>query len=224
MKTYTLHSVADNGLSLKPDLFRKFIRYIQRTNHFLSPSDLSNGGKENGVLLTFDDCYADNFSNALPILDEFGVKALFFFTPGYLGTVRWGSRGLGKWADTRSDEYNIPFGFMGLQELNTLIELGHDVGFHSRTHCNLDQCSELELEDEILIAKHEWEDRLGHSFTSFAYPRGRFDSRMFPIIKSAGYCWAFSTQVGNADSAAFASNPFCLPRFPIQRRGLFGWL
>ena len=224
MKIYTIHSVADNSLSLKPNMLRRFLRHIKSTDQFLSPSDLLDGGSKNGTLLTFDDCFADNFVNALPILNEFKVKAIFFFTPGYLGKVRWGSRAKGNWSENRSVDYDIPFGFMGLSELHTLLDLGHEIGFHSRTHANLDECSDVELYDEIFTAKQEWEDRLGYAFKTFAYPRGRFDSRMFPIIKSAGYCWAFSTKAGVADEAAFEENPFCLPRCPVQRKGLFGWL
>jgi peptidoglycan/xylan/chitin deacetylase (PgdA/CDA1 family) len=224
MKVYTIHSVSDNGLSLNISLFRRFLIHIKKTSYFVNPSDLYTGKIDDGVLLTFDDCYSDNFCNALPLLTEFGVKALFFFTPGYTGTVRWGSRTKGNWSDYRSDMYDIPYSFMGLAELKTLINLGHDIGFHSRSHRNLDECTHDELVDEIFIAKTECEKLIGQSFRSFAYPRGRFDERMYPIIENAGYFCAFSTQLGLADQAAFKSNRFCLPRLPIQRKGFLGWL
>lgn len=224
MKIYTIHSVANNGLSLSTTLFRKFLLYIIKNSYFVDPSDLYLGKTDGGVLLTFDDCYADNFCNALPVLTELGVKATFFFTPGYSGTVRWGSSVNGNWSDHQSAAYNIPFGFMGLSELNALSDLGHDIGFHTRTHPNLDKCTDDELFDEIVVAKLEYEKLLGQPFRSFAYPRGRYDDRMYPILEKAGYFCAFSTKIGLADAAAFHANRFCLPRLPVQRKGLFGWL
>lgn len=211
-------------MSLSPKHFRRFLTHIQRTCGFVDPYALQLDGAASGALITFDDCYADNFSNALPLLDEFGIKALFFFTPGYIGTVRWGSRLKGNWADSRSGDYDLPFGFMGISELQTLVALGHQLGFHSRTHRNLTDCSPDEWVDEVHNAKLEWEDRLGLGFETFAYPRGRFAPEMFPVVAQAGYRCAFSTRPGLADADAFRTQRFCLPRFPVQRRGPFGWL
>jgi peptidoglycan/xylan/chitin deacetylase (PgdA/CDA1 family) len=224
VKIYTLHTVAENGMSLSPRLFRKFIRYVQRKSAFVPPALLGEPLGAGGCLLTFDDCYADNFSNALPILDECGLKALFFFTPGFLGKVRWGSRSRGVWRDDRDADFNLPFGFMGLSELHALRALGHEIGFHSRTHRNLTECTDVELRDEIVTAKVEWEGRLGFQFRTFAFPRGRHDSRMSPLLVEAGYQFSFTTQPGAADPEVFVRLPHALPRFPIQRRGLFGWL
>lgn len=224
MKVYTIHTVADNGMSLSTRNFRRFLAHIRRTVGFAGPKDLVCEGSAGGALITFDDCYADNFCNALPLLDEFGVKAIFFFTPGYTGTVRWGSRLKGNWADSRIDGYDLPFAFMGLAELKTLVAMGHQLGFHSRTHRNLTDCAPDKWVDEVHTAKLEWEDRLGLGFETFAYPRGRFAPEMFPVVAQAGYRCAFSTRPGFADADAFRTQRFCLPRFPVQRRGPFGWL
>lgn len=40
------------------------------------------------VCITFDDGYSDNFLNALPILQKFGLKACFFIASGYLNGGR----------------------------------------------------------------------------------------------------------------------------------------
>jgi len=224
MKIYTIHTVADNGMSLSMRNFRRFLAHISRTVGFADPQDLVREGLAEGALITFDDCYADNFCNALPLLDEFGVKALFFFTPGYLGKVRWGSRCNGNWTESRREGYELPFGFMGEAEIRTLVSLGHQLGFHSRTHRNLTDCKPDEWIDEMCTAKFEWEDRLGLGFDTFAYPRGRYSAEMFPVLAQAGYRYAFSTRPGVADTEAFKTQRFCLPRFPVQRRGLFGWL
>lgn len=39
-----------------------------------------------GVVITFDDGYADNYYNAVPILMRFGIPATIFVTSGYVGS------------------------------------------------------------------------------------------------------------------------------------------
>jgi peptidoglycan/xylan/chitin deacetylase (PgdA/CDA1 family) len=38
------------------------------------------------AVVTFDDGFANNYENGLPILKEFGIRATFFVTTGFLGT------------------------------------------------------------------------------------------------------------------------------------------
>src|SRR3989442_764622 len=40
------------------------------------------------VLITFDDGYADNYQNALPMLEKHDLQALFYICTGNLGTDR----------------------------------------------------------------------------------------------------------------------------------------
>ena len=45
------------------------------------------------VCITFDDGYADNYLNALPILQKFNLKATFFIATGYLnGGIMWNDK------------------------------------------------------------------------------------------------------------------------------------
>jgi peptidoglycan/xylan/chitin deacetylase (PgdA/CDA1 family) len=223
MKVYTLHSVADNGLSLQTRLFEKFIVHVKNRDGFLGADVLDGPIPANGALLTFDDCYADNFVNALPVLEKHGVKAAFFFVPGFSGRIRWGSISRGHWADDRDADFTIPYAFMDVSQIITLRELGHTIGFHTRSHPNLPDCDTARMEDEIIIAKQEWEQRLGFRFQHFAYPRGRLNEAAVAVVARAGYKCAFSTRPGNIDAAVFASQPFALPRLPVARKSIFGW-
>lgn len=224
MKVYTLHSVADNGMSLPARLFKRFIAHAKKHHGFVTADVLQGIVPAKGALLTFDDCYADNFTTALPLLEEHGIKAVFFFVPGFSGSVRWGSAAKGRWADHRDRNFSIPYGFMDLAQIATLHEMGHTIGFHTRNHPNLPDCDPVQMEDEIFAAKLEWETRLGFAFDYFAYPRGRLNDTALSLVARAGYKCAFSTRPGEVTAASFKNERFALPRLPVARKGLLGWL
>jgi peptidoglycan/xylan/chitin deacetylase (PgdA/CDA1 family) len=72
MKIYTLHSVADNGLSLSVKDFTSFVQHLKRNYRVINADEFCSGDwNDKCAMLTFDDCFSDNFSNALPILTAF---------------------------------------------------------------------------------------------------------------------------------------------------------
>jgi peptidoglycan/xylan/chitin deacetylase (PgdA/CDA1 family) len=48
------------------------------------PSRLPGEGEEDWILLTFDDGYRDVLTNAVPVLERFGVQAIVFVTTGFV--------------------------------------------------------------------------------------------------------------------------------------------
>ena len=66
--------------------FRQFIAYyLENGYRFVSPDDLLDGLGPEGkyALITFDDGYFNN-TLALPVLEEFGVPAVFFVSTGHV--------------------------------------------------------------------------------------------------------------------------------------------
>jgi peptidoglycan/xylan/chitin deacetylase (PgdA/CDA1 family) len=67
--------------------FRQFIEYYLRHDYrFISPADLLGGGLDPGgryALITFDDGYYNNVL-ARPILEEYGVPAVFFISTNHV--------------------------------------------------------------------------------------------------------------------------------------------
>ena len=68
-------------------LFRKQLEFFKnnfsviRMEQFIASSKGNNVLPENAILLTFDDGYIDNYTYAMPLLEEFGFQGSFFI-PG----------------------------------------------------------------------------------------------------------------------------------------------
>lgn len=86
------HRVADLGLdtqmlSVTPDNFREQMRYLKE--HFSLLSLDEDWARVSGpaVAVSFDDGYADNLEQALPIIEEVGVPVTFFVTTGQVDST-----------------------------------------------------------------------------------------------------------------------------------------
>ncbi|MBR3622676.1 MAG: polysaccharide deacetylase family protein, partial [Selenomonadaceae bacterium] len=85
------HRVADNikdpyGIAVSPKNFRKHMAYLKQNFHVLQFDKDWSDIKEASIVVTFDDGYADNFYNALPILEEYEIPATFFVSTENLDT------------------------------------------------------------------------------------------------------------------------------------------
>lgn len=87
-------SSSHKGIIVGDGVFEKQIRFLSRTFEVMRPEDF-NRHLEKGVpfksgscLLTFDDGWEDNYTNALPVLERFRIPALVFLTEGFIGSDR----------------------------------------------------------------------------------------------------------------------------------------
>jgi peptidoglycan/xylan/chitin deacetylase (PgdA/CDA1 family) len=75
-------------LAVTPANFRAQMRYIKENFPLVRFEDEWSDMAKPAVCVTFDDGYADNALEALPILEEVGVPATFFVSTGNVGTDR----------------------------------------------------------------------------------------------------------------------------------------
>lgn len=102
---YMYHSVSDepfnpdgSELSVLPEQFEKQLAYLQNSGiETVFASELPELDETTGprrVVLTFDDGYEDNYTEAFPLLKKYGCKATIFMIagcidqPGYLTTAQ----------------------------------------------------------------------------------------------------------------------------------------
>jgi len=75
-------------LAVSPENFRLHMQFLKQQFHILRFEEDWSHLKEPAVVVTFDDGYADNILEALPILEEVGVPATFFVSTGHIGTYK----------------------------------------------------------------------------------------------------------------------------------------
>ena len=121
--------------------------------------------QDQSVVITFDDGWVDNYTNALPVLVETGVKATLFVVTGFVGTK----------------------GYLTWQQLAHMQGEGISVQSHTHGHNPLPLLSEEELRRELEVSKGSIEDRLGTPVDFLSAPHGMVDTRVTRAARSTGY-------------------------------------
>jgi len=115
---------------------------------------------------TFDDGHISNYARALPLLEKYGCKAVFFIPAGFVGN--------------RSE-------VMTWEQLRELVALGHEVGSHSWSHPVLPGCSSAQLVDELTRSRITLEDELGVAVRAISIPHGSWNQYVLETCGETGY-------------------------------------
>lgn len=141
-------------------------------------------GFKASLQFSFDDGHISNYFLALPLLEKYSCKAIFFIIVGRVGHP----------------------GFMTWRQLQELVALGHQVSAHGWSHKMLTRCSDAELHQELLISKSELENKLGTSVAALSAPHGRWNRRVALACAESGYRrlytstpWALTRRLGDID-------------------------
>jgi len=126
-----------------------------------------------GILLTFDDGWADGVDVGGPILERYGCGAFLFVTTEFLGKPRFLTR-----AALRKLDPNV-----------------FRIGSHARTHRMLSHLGESEIRAELSESKKFLEDAVGYSVDTLSIPSGAVDARVRRIAAECGYSCVFDSEV-----------------------------
>ena len=181
----TYHSVADTPLSVTPTNFQRQMAYLakQKQLEVVKLSQLFETDKPQ-VSITFDDCFDDCISNAIPTLLKYKFPATFFAVPGYDDKILWGSAEFQRWSNEATDEFNIPYTFMSTSQRQLIHQLGFEIGAHTLTHRNLDELDYFEQDMEINGSIQQLERELCTKIVSFCFPRGRYNETTTLILSN----------------------------------------
>ena len=190
--------------------FERQLGWLARHWTFISPEKFAAviSGKEKiqnkSLLLTFDDGFSSNLEVAKKILNPMGIQALFFVVSDLVAIedreearqfiVRHVQPGL-------SMEKLPPYlNSMKWSDLELLLEQGHTIGAHTRSHARLSEISSTGgLEDEIVSSADSLENHLGVNIEHFAYTFGdlaSFSSQSLSVAQKR-FRYVYSSLRGN---------------------------
>jgi peptidoglycan/xylan/chitin deacetylase (PgdA/CDA1 family) len=145
------------------------------------------------IMLTFDDGYADAYTNAFPLLKQFGFTGTFFLITKPI------------------DEHNVDFlSWAQVKEMHTA---GMKFEPHSYDHPDLRNRGYDFLVFQILGPKQAIEARTGEECRFYAYPSGYYDQEVIDVLRSAHFWGAVLTAQGATHTSADA---FTLNRIRVR--------
>ncbi|MDP8235166.1 MAG: polysaccharide deacetylase family protein [Candidatus Erginobacter occultus] len=161
------------------------------------PKDLAAAREGRGklpprpVILTFDDGYADNLTDAFPLLRSFGFRAAFFLSVSHLGRP----------------------GMLTWDEAARLRDAGMEIGSHGLNHELMAQRGETDLRWELEESRRLLAENLALKAEHFSLPRGYLPPALPRLARRAGYRGLCTSRPG---FNTLRTDPFRLRRFPIR--------
>jgi len=167
--------------TIPPAIFDEQMRYLQENGfHTITFAMLYEAVTygtplpSKPVVLSFDDGWATQYTEALPILKKYNLTATFFLYPNVI------------------EHEN----YMTWDEAHALRDAGMEIGSHSKSHQYM---TKQETEDqlyEVTRSKEILEEKLGTEIKTFAYPFGVYNTDLQAMLQDAGYTTARGLETG----------------------------
>jgi peptidoglycan/xylan/chitin deacetylase (PgdA/CDA1 family) len=188
----------DNPLTLSNQEFEKQMAYLsQHGYNAISPEQLILHMKDDTplpdkpILITFDDGYRDNYSNAYPIMKKYGLKGTIFLITDFVGNNEW---------------------YLNWDQIRDMQQDGFMFESHTLNHVPLTTLTHEEILNQLIKSKEGIEWKLGTPVRYFAYPTGAYDKEIEELVRDSGYDGAFSVNFGRVSAR---SDMYALERIPI---------
>ena len=184
--------VGDESLCISPKEFEKHMEFLKEHDftpiHFADLENLSSIHRP--VLITFDDGYENNFSDAYPILKKYNFKASIFLI-----------------SDTVDKA-----GYLSEGQIKNMLDLV-DFQSHTKTHPLLSKISPEAMENEFKVSNERIEALSGKKVLALAYPTGDYNL-LVESMASKYYQYATTTVTGVNWSG---ESPYAMKRIYITK-------
>lgn len=124
------------------------------------------------VLITFDDCYEDNYTNAFPVLKKYNFKATIFVITGFVDKGKQ---------------------FLTSTQLKEMQRSGIDIESHTNLHQKLGTYTYASQIKILKISKEYLEKTLHKNVKYISYPHGSYNLDTLKAVNAVGYKMAFTT-------------------------------
>jgi peptidoglycan/xylan/chitin deacetylase (PgdA/CDA1 family) len=202
------HHVSDTlprSTSLSESEFIAHLSYLKEQNYHVVPlSQIINAIKNKTpladklVVITFDDGYLNNMTEAAPILAKFGYPYTIFVNPQLIDEKK---------------SYVLSW-----DQLRELAQQGASIANHSAKHDYLHRRLENEtleqwrkrITKDITESERRIKEEIGHNFKQLAYPYGEFNRELQLLVAELGFAG-----IGQHSGAVGMHTDLTrIPRFP----------
>lgn len=183
------HSVTEDqskkgSIVIPKDKFREQLKTIKDNGYTtLTMSELKDylfkdkPIPEKSVIITFDDGYRDNYTNAFPIIKELNMKVTIFVIASYINKEL----------------------YLTGDQIKEMSDYGMDIESHTLSHKRLSALPYEEQLKELKKSKEAIEGITNKPVISIAYPEGIYNDNTKKAVVDSGYSMGFTIERGYAD-------------------------
>lgn len=179
----------DERMTVAPEDFARQMETLKAEGYTPISLSLLRSSLETGtalpakaVVLTFDDGWDSQYSQAFPVLQRLGFVGTFFVFTDAVGTP----------------------GHVTWDQVREMRDAGMEIGSHTMTHARLPGLDPWPMWKELAWSKDRIEHELDAEIDLLAYPFGECDPETIDTARRAGYQAAVTTEPGDEQRAGDA--------------------
>ena len=211
------HSISEQSpgwpadLCVKPAVFEEHLQFLKERGYNVVTARqamiLLKSGQNvmNTVILTFDDGYEDNYTQAFPLLKKYGFRGNFFVIGKNVGKT-FNQNGIIK--------------YMSFAQMKEMHQQGMEIGSHTMSHDPLAVIKPNFLPWEIYQPLNLFHEQMGFWISGIAFPNGSYNEAVVAEIrKYVKYEYGFSGVPGCNTLKIVREKPFEFRRAGVYDRG-----